>query len=75
MGHSKDAIDQIGTTYCWLYVCKNSVWKIHMDSDIWPINTLRPRQNGRHLADAIFKCILLNENVWIPNKIFPEVFS
>ena len=33
------------------------------------INTLRPRQNGRHFADDIFKCILLNENVWIPNKI------
>ena len=31
--------------------------------------TLRPRQNGRHFADDIFKCIFLNENVWIPNKI------
>ena len=28
-------------------------------------NTLRPRQNGQHCADDIFKCILLNENVWI----------
>ena len=27
------------------------------------------RQNGRHFADDIFKRILLNENVWIPNKI------
>ena len=34
-----------------------------------PINTLRPRQNGRHFADAIFKCIFLNENVLIPIKI------
>ena len=25
--------------------------------------------NGRHLADDIFKCIFLNENVWIPIKI------
>ena len=33
------------------------------------INSLRPRQNGRHFADAIFKCIFLNENVWIPIKI------
>ena len=32
-------------------------------------NTLRPRQNGRHFADDIFKCIFLNENVWIPIKI------
>ena len=29
------------------------------------INTLRPRQNGRHFPDDIFKCIFLNENVWI----------
>ena len=28
------------------------------------INTLRPRQNGRHFPDNIFKCIFLNENVW-----------
>ena len=33
------------------------------------INTLRPRQNGRHFADDIFKCIFLNENVWIPIKV------
>ena len=32
-------------------------------------NTLRPRQNERHFADDILKCILLNENVWIPIKI------
>ena len=29
------------------------------------INTLKPRQNRRHFADDIFKCIFLNENVWI----------
>ena len=33
------------------------------------LNTLRPRQNGRHLADDIFKQIFLNENVWILIKI------
>ena len=32
-------------------------------------NTLRPRRNGRHFANDIFKCIFLNENVWIPIKI------
>ena len=36
--------------------------------DPW-INTLRPRHNGRHFADDIFKCIFLNENAWIPIKI------
>ena len=29
------------------------------------LNTLRPRQNGRHFADNIFKGIFLNENIWI----------
>ena len=33
------------------------------------VNTLRPRQNGRHFADAIFKCIFLNENAWISLEI------
>ena len=32
-------------------------------------NTLRPRQNYNHFTDDIFKCILLNENVWISLKI------
>ena len=37
----------------------------------WPkcVNTLRPRQNGRHFADDICKCIFLNENVRIPIEI------
>ena len=39
------------------------------------INTLRPRQNGRHFAYDIFNCILLNENVWVmienPLKFVP----
>ena len=29
------------------------------------VNTLRPRQNGRRFPDDIFRCIFLNENVWI----------
>ena len=33
------------------------------------VNTLRPRQDGRHFTDDILKCIFLNENVWIPIKI------
>ena len=27
------------------------------------VNTLKPRQDGRHFPDDIFKCIFLNENV------------
>ena len=33
------------------------------------VNTLRPRQNGRHFADDIFKRIFFNENVRISIKI------
>ena len=33
------------------------------------LNTLRPRQNGRHFPDDIFICIFLNENAWILIKI------
>ena len=33
------------------------------------INTLRPRQHGRHFADDTFKRIFLNENVIISTKI------
>ena len=33
------------------------------------VNTLRPIQNGRLLADDIFTCIFLNEKVWISIKI------
>ena len=33
------------------------------------INTLRPRQHGRHFADDTFKRIFMNENVIISTKI------
>ena len=46
------------------------LWDRH---EIGPVsvafNTLRPRQNGPHFADDIFKCIFLKENIWISNKI------
>ena len=35
-------------------------------------NTLRPRQNGHHFPDGIFKCNFLNENRWILIKISLE---
>ena len=38
---------------------------------------LRPRQNGRHFADNILKCVFLKENIWmllkISLKFVPEV--
>ena len=36
---------------------------------VWCINTLRPRQNGCHYPDDIFKSIFFNENVQILIKI------
>ena len=36
---------------------------------IYTINTLKPRQNGRHFADDVFKRIFLNENIWIQINI------
>ena len=35
-----------------------------------PVNTLKPRQNGRHFPDDIFKWIFLNENISISIKIY-----
>ena len=36
---------------------------------VFTMFTLRPRQNGHHFADDIFKCIFLNQNVWISIEI------
>ena len=49
----------------------NHCWRLMatMSRQNGDLNTLRPRQNGRHFADDIFRCIFLNENVWIPIKI------
>ena len=46
--------------YCWQYL------------GLLFVNTLRPRQNWRHFADGIVKCILLNENMWILLEYVPK---
>ena len=46
-----------------IYVDFYDGWKLFVLDFI--INTLRPRQNGRHFADDIFKRIFLNGNIWI----------
>ena len=46
------------------------LWVPHLQmsgSDM--INTLRPRQDGRHFPDDIFICIFLKENEWHSIKI------
>ena len=63
-----------------LCVCSSSLgttpYNISRSSHYWSdigtnnyLNLLRPSQNGRHFADDIFKCIFLDENVWIRIKI------
>ena len=37
-------------------------------------NTLRPRQDGRHFPDDIFKRIIFSDNVWILTKISLKFF-
>ena len=41
------------------------LWDWYHDVANIVINTLRPRQHGRHFPDDIFKYIFLNDNVWI----------
>ena len=50
----------------WKY---HSLAPSHCFDDNIRVNILRPRQNGRHFADKIFKCTFVNENVWIPIQI------
>ena len=45
------------------------VWSWAQQVIEYALNTLRPRQNGRHFADVIFKCIFMNENVRISINI------
>ena len=41
----------------------------HICQALPKVNTLRLRQNGRLFLDNIFKCIFLNENIFIATKI------
>ena len=47
-------------------------WSISVGGSLGYVNTLRPRQNGRHFADDIFKCIFPNENIWISIQFSPK---
>ena len=53
----------------WWYISSVSVIDDNRLCEFRVLNTLRPRQNGRHFPDDIFKCIFLNENVWISIEI------
>ena len=51
-----------------IYLFSQYVGCCHQSLLLTRINTLRPRQNGRHFPDAIFKRIFFNENAWISIK-------
>ena len=56
-GYNKKGLAQIHKIMLHYYRC------------VLNVNTLRPRQNGRHFPDDIFKWIFLNENVRISINI------
>ena len=49
---------------------KCDAWRLRdtdsLSASLSPVNTLRPKENGRHFADDIFKGIFLNENISFP---------
>ena len=51
-----------------IIVLKTNLIGILIDS-VLNIKHIEAETNGRHFAGDIFKCIFLNENVWIPIKI------
>ena len=62
------ALAQLNIILSWTSQCgdkKNHVVIGHAPLKPLTLSTLRPRQNERHFANDIFKCIFLNENVWI----------
>ena len=60
------------TLNCAANMKRDGITKQH---DIYLIITLRLWQNGRHIANDIFNCISLNENVCIFIKILLKVVS
>ena len=42
---------------------------IHFELGVTLVNSLRPGQDGSHFPDDTFKCIFLNEYVYISIKI------
>ena len=57
-------IQQVAVQHC----CHDTCQLLEPLEYVW-VNTLRPRQNGRHFADDTFKHIFLKENFRISIKI------
>ena len=66
------------TAKCYSSITHTLRWRSCFNMNCLPtkdpryVNLSSPRQNGRHIADAIFKCIFVNENLWFPFKISPK---
>ena len=56
---------RIGNLYCFFKMRENHIWK----PIVLSLNTLRPREMTDNFPDGAFKCIFLNENVWISINI------
>ena len=54
-----------GDAYSW----NSASWISFVQASLYTFNTLRPRQNGCHFADDVFKGIFFNGNITIPIKI------
>ena len=61
--HAADGTYMVRTRVC-EYAVPGWWLTLHQFTSI-ALNTPRPRQYGRHFTDDIFKCIFLNENLWI----------
>ena len=62
-------LEQVHSWICETALLLNSIMMSQLITCWILFNTLRLRRNGCHFADNLFKCIFLNENVWIPIKI------
>ena len=62
-------LDQHIISQCWQKCNWIGIPQIAGNLNTRALNTLRLRRHGCHSSDDIFKCIYLNENVWISIKI------
>ena len=67
MNYHRSDIGHLDTCPLWMLLTTTEI--VDNGQPTTSRNTLRPRQNGRHFADDIFKCIFVIENVWILIKI------
>ena len=72
----KAVLPRYGDSHRLIFNMENPImvrWHLYIEmassGSVYIFNSSPPGQNGRHFADDMFKCIFLNENIWISNKI------